>query len=298
MKKFFLIFFFFAYSLISNSQNAEIKIDTNTILIGQQIKLIVKCEEITPPFIFPSFEDTIISGIEIIKNSSIDTVFKSNKNNTLSLVQEYLITAWDSGAYYIPSYKISDVIKTDPLLLNVLTVAVDQKSDIKDIKKPLDPKLEFSDFLPWLIGLLIVLLLLYLYKKFSEIKKDEKIAPIIKEIIPAHIAALNKLEKIEKEELWQSGKIKEYHSEISETLRKYIEERYKCIALELTTDEILDELENLISKEIYNDLKNILQIADLAKFAKSKPTNQDNLQSMSLSKKFVDTTKLIENQNE
>ena len=68
--------------------------------------------------------------------------------------------------------------------------------------------------------------------------------------------------------------------------------------LELTTDEILDELENLISKEIYNDLKNILQIADLAKFAKSKPTNQDNLQSMSLSKKFVDTTKLIENQNE
>ena len=179
-----------------------------------------------------------------------------------------------------------------------MTVAVDQKSDIKDIKKPLDPKLEFSDFLPWLLVLLIVLLLLYLYKKFSKRKKDEKIAPIIKEIIPAHIAALNKLEKIEKEELWQSGKIKEYHSEISETLRKYIEERYECIALELTTDEILDELENLISKEIYNDLKNILQIADLAKFAKSKPTNQDNLQSMSLSKKFVDTTKLIENQNE
>ena len=298
MKNFFLIFYFFIISTISYGQNAAIKTDTNTILIGQQIKLIVECERITTPFAFPSFDDTITKGIEIINISSIDTIFKSNEGKTLSLVQEYIITAWDSGVYYIPSFKISDDVKTDPVLLNVMTIAIDQTSDIKDIKAPLEPEVEISDIFPWLIGLLIAFLTFYLFKKFLRNKKDEKIAPVIKEIIPAHITALNNLEKTEKKELWQSGKVKEYHSEISEILRKYIEERFNCIALEQTTDEILNELENLISKEIYDDLKNILQIADLAKFAKSKPTDNDNLQNMILSKKFVNKTKLIEQENE
>lgn len=297
MKKIFLIFCFII-NTISYGQNATVKIDTNTILIGQQIKLIVECEKITTPFLFPSLKDTIIKGIEIINISSVDTIFESNEDNTLSLIQEYIITAWDSGAFYIPSFKITDNINTDSVLLNVMTIAIDQKSDIKDIKEPLDPEFEISDILPWLIGLIIVFIIFYLFKKFSKNKEDKKISPIIQQKIPAHITALNNLERTEKKELWQSGNIKEYHSEISEILRKYIEERFNCLALEQTTDEILNELENLISKEIYVDLKNILHIADLAKFAKSKPTDNDNLQNMKLSKRFVDMTKLIVQENE
>ena len=56
-------------------------------------------------------------------------------------------------------------------------------------------------------------------------------------------------------------------------------------------------LRNQISDELTIDLNNILQTADLAKFAKSKPSEKENIYSMILAKKFVNQTK-IEQENE
>mgnify|MGYP001185544682 CR=1 FL=1 len=290
MRKYFLIFCFLKFIHISYSQDASIKIDTNTILIGQQIKLTVECNDINTNSSFPFFFDTIIKGIEVLKSSLIDTI--SFENNLISLKQEYTITAWDSGAYYIPSMNITDNIKTEPLLINVLTVNIDQEKDIKDIKQPLDPEFEFYDLVPWLIGLLVVIIIFYLLKKFSKPKetinkKTEKI-----DITPAHIIALNNLSKTEKKELWQQNKLKEYYSEISEILRKYIEVRFSCLALEATTDEIINSLTNQLSDELNTDLRSVLQTADMAKFAKSKPSEKENIESMILAKKFVNQTKI------
>ena len=292
MKKFFLFFCYFKLSLLSFSQDASVKIDTNAILIGQQIKLTVECNDINVNSSFPVFLDTIIKGIEILKSSSIDTL--SFESNLISLKQEHIITAWDSGAYYIPSLIFTENIKSEPLLLNVITVSVDQEKDIKDIKQPLDPEFEFSDIITWLIGLLVIILIFYLFKKFSKSKKNinKKYEEI--EITPAHIIALNNLNEIEKKELWQQNKLKEYHSEISEILRKYIESRFNCLALEATTDEIMTSLKNQLSDELNIDLRNVFQTADLAKFAKSKPSDKENIDSMVLAKKFVNQTKISE----
>lgn len=61
MKKFFLFFCYLKLSLLSFSQDASIKIDTNAILIGQQIKLTVECNDINVNSSFPVFLDTIIT---------------------------------------------------------------------------------------------------------------------------------------------------------------------------------------------------------------------------------------------
>ena len=292
MKKFFLFFCYLKLSFLSFSQDASVKIDTNAILIGQQIKLTVECNDININSSFPVFLDTIIKGIEILKSSAIDTFrFESN---LISLKQEHVVTAWDSGSYYIPSLIFSENVKTEPLLLNVLTIEINQEEDIKDIKQPLDPEFEFSDIFAWLIGLLVIIVIFYLFKKFSKSKKtiDKKFEEI--EIIPAHIIALNNLNEIEKKELWQQNKLKEYHSEISEILRKYIEGRFNCLALEATTDEIMTSIKNQLSDELNIDLRNVLQTADLAKFAKSKPDDKENVDSMVLAKKFVNQTKISE----
>ena len=140
----------------------------------------------------------------------------------------------------------------------------------------------------------MIILIFYLFKKFSKSKKtiDKKFEEI--EITPAHIIALNNLNEIEKKELWQQNKLKEYHSEISEILRKYIEGRFNCLALEATTDEIMTSLKNQLTNELNIDLRNVLQTADLAKFAKSKPSEKENIDSMILAKKFVNQTKISE----
>jgi len=291
----FLILFFFVLTLNLFSQSAKYIVDKDSILIGQQIKFTVELNDIELTNDFPLFNDSIVNGIEIIKKLEIDT---TKNKDSYYLKQEYIITSWDSGSYYIPPFKINNQISTNALLINVFSVTIDQESEIKDIKEPLNPQYVLADFLVWILIALLLFLTIYLFKKFYKKKSNQKEIKEVKKIIPPHLLALEELAKIEKKELWQSGKIKEYHSEISESLRKYIENRYNFNALELTTNEILEYIKNHISVEIFNELKKILEMSDLAKFAKSKPTDHDNIECINLSVKFVNQTKLIDNTNE
>ena len=299
MRKLFFILFILTVSLFCSGQKAIITLDTNAILIGEQIIFKIECVDIDKTINWPLFNDTIVDGIEIISKSEIDTISNSyTDKKTYSFSQEYLITSWDSGAYYIAPIKLNSSLSTEGLLLNVMSVSTDQNSEIKDIKEPFDAEYEFKDFLKWIILLLTIILIVYILKKYVFNKKEKVEKKIIKKIVPAHITALKELNNIEKKELWQSGKIKQYHSGISEILRKYMEHRFKFIALELTTDEILSNIENTISREEHIELKQVLQRADLAKFAKSKPNEEENKQSMELAKIFVDKTKKSEKTNE
>ena len=291
----FLILFFFVLTLNLFSQSAKYFVDKDSILIGQQIRFTVELNDIELTNDFPVFNDSIVKGIEIIKKLEIDTII--NKD-IYSLKQEYVITSWDSGSYYIPPFKINNQISTNALIINVFSVLIDQKAEIKDIKEPLNPEYVLADFLVWILIALLLVLTIYLFKKFYKKKSNQQEIKEVRKIIPPHLLALEELAKIENKELWQSGKIKEYHSEISESLRKYIENRYNFIALELTTYEILDRIKNNISVEIFNELKKILEVSDLAKFAKSRPTDNENIECIKLSIKFVNQTKFIDNTNE
>ena len=299
MRKLVIILFNLTASVFCFGQTAIVSIDTNTILIGEQITFKIECLDIDKAINWPLFNDTIINGIEIISKSEIDTILNiTNDKKTYSFSQEYLITSWDSGAYYIAPIKLNSNLSTEGLLLNVMSVSTDQNSEIKDIKRPLEAEYEIKDFLIWIILLLTIILIVYLLKKYIFNKKEHVEKKIIKTIIPPHIIALKELNNIEKKKLWQSGKIKQYYSGISEILRKYMEHRFKFIALELTTDEILLNMENTISREEHLELQQVLERADLAKFAKSKPNKEENKQSMELAKRFVDKTKKLENNNE
>ena len=91
--------------------------------------------------------------------------------------------------------------------------------------------------------------------------------------------------------MWQHGLVKEYYSSISEIIRRYIEDRFEFIALEMTTDEILMKLNSITSNEYISSLKTLLQRADLAKFAKNKPIDTENQQSLILAKEFIKHTR-------
>jgi low affinity Fe/Cu permease len=258
-------------------------LDTNAILIGQQINFTIT-NKINTTEVWPAYDEFLVEGVEIIKASEIDTADGLIR-------QQFIITAWDSGSYYIPPISFSINNKTEGLLINVQTVILEEGSELKDIKQPINAPIGWSDIWPWLLAFLIISLIIYILKKYVFIKKEKVITVKPKVIIPADITALKKLTKLENEKIWQEGNIKEYHSQLSEIIRRYTENRFEFIALELTSDEILEKLKSILSDEKLSNLRTLLQRADLAKFAKSKPVDTENKESMFLAKQFVRETK-------
>ena len=266
---------------IAFSQNAIL--DTNVILIGEQINLTLS-NPLDETEIWPNYNDFLPEEVEVINASKIDTI-----NN--SITQKIIITAWDSGNYYISPIKFSKNKETQGIIINVQTIEIAEDAKLKDIKNPINEPIGWSDIWPFVLVVLIIILIIYLLKKYVFKVKEKIITTKPKIIIPPGVVALQELEKLEKDKIWQQGNIKEYHTQLSEIIRRYCEDKFQFIALELTTNEILEELKIILDNTQINNLKLILQRADLAKFAKSKPINTENIESMVLAKEFVDSTK-------
>ena len=273
-----------ALLLVSNIAWGQTAImDTNSILIGEQIKFSIS-NPISETEVWPTYDEFLADGIEIIKQGKLDT-----NENLIS--QNFIITAWDSGSYYIPPISFSETSRTEGLLLNAQTVTLEEGAELKDIKQPMEAPIGWSDIWPWLLGIILFTLIVFLLKKYVFNKKEVIKIKKPKVIIPPDITALQQLTKLDEAQVWQAGNVKEYHSEISEIIRRYTENRFNFIALELATEEIIRELKSKVNNEQLASITIILQRADLAKFAKSKPEETENKESMQLAKHFVAQTK-------
>jgi len=273
-----------ALLLVSNIAWGQTAImDTNSILIGEQINFSIS-NPINETEVWPTYDEFLADGIEIIKQGKLDT-----NENLIS--QNFIITAWDSGSYYIPPISFSETSRTEGLLLNAQTVILEEGAELKDIKQPMEAPIGWSDIWPWLLGIILFTLIVFLLKKYVFNKKEVIKIKKPKVIIPADITALQQLTKLDEAQVWQAGNVKKYHSEISEIIRRYTENRFDFIALELATEEIISELKSKVNNEQLASITILLQRADLAKFAKSKPEETENKESMQLAKHFVAQTK-------
>jgi len=310
VKKSFYTLVFLIGSLGIYAQDIQIRasIDTNFLLIGEQTIIELKVQyhiDDEPKSVkFPVLTDTISEFIEILHSSEVDTI-KREETNQGEQIQRLTITSFDSGHYEIPYFDFiidGKSLKTGPLFINVIPMEVDTAKAIFDIKQPISEPFTFLDWLKenWIwvsiiIALIIggIILIIYLKNK-PEIIKEEVIPAI-----PYYIITLEKLEKLKESKLWQDGKVKLYHSEISEIMRDYIEKRYQVNALENTTDEIMQGLRfQAIHPDLITKLNQILMLADLVKFAKEKPLPNENDMSLINAVEFVKSTKIINEQTE
>ena len=265
------------------SQSLEIKtiIDTNRITLGDQIGLRYSLEKAEDVEIqLPILKDTLALGVEIIGDPVIDSTRIKDGKSTLML--DLLITAFDTGIYYIPPqpFVLQDGIYTDTFqsgatYLEVFGVALDTTNTIRDIKGQEGAPVSLLVILGIVIGLLVVLGILgyLIYYFFIRKKEDDGGMKIIsKPSEPAYIAALRELDRVKAQKLWQQNQIKEYYTRITHIIRWYISQRFGIPALEETSDEILG---NFRKKKIDNvnlqDLESLLTLADLVKFAKGSP---------------------------
>ena len=217
------------------------------------------------------------------------------------LKQEFLLTCFDSGSYLIPPLPFpfemngrQDTLYSQPLWLGVNTFQIDSITGIVDIKPPINTPFTFEEFFDRFampIGLIIVaiVVIVFLIYYFRKKKADKPIVKRAKPKKPAHLIALDSLDKLKKKKLWQKNKVKEYYSELTEITRIFIEHRFEILAMEETSDEILFELgqNKDIEKESIEELRKILELSDLVKFAKHIPLANEHELSMQKSYDFV-----------
>ena len=279
------------------------KLDTNMLLIGDQTNLSMTFQFPAKTQVqWPVIKDTILGYLQILNRSKIDTTISQDKQ-WMTLHQVFRITSFDSGLYTIPPIRfyfreLPDTTlhfsQTESLILEVHTVPVDTTKAIKPIKDPMKVPITFRELLPWILLALLVILIVWFVTFY--LKKRKKAEPIFqlkpKIILQPYEIALIELEKIRVKKLWQNGKVKEYHTEVTEILRRYVEERFLVMALESTTGEILDGLSGRpdLPAKLAEKLLQILTLADLVKFAKAQPLPAENEQSMQHAIDFVNST--------
>ncbi|MCX6281423.1 MAG: hypothetical protein NTU51_05630 [Bacteroidetes bacterium] len=289
----------------SFSQDVRVtaRLDTGVILIGDHVGLKLRFEGPSGSHvIWPSFNDTILGNIIVIGRSKVDSSFSKDRKS-LSLTQELNLTCFDSGFYTIPQipfrYRIfpDTAVKTAATGLSMLmvhTLKVDTTSIIKPIKGPLQVPLTFLEILPYLlIALAVIIFVLALVWYIRKRKKNEPLIHIRPKVkLHPHEKALQELEKLRIRKLWQQGNIKEYHSELTDILRTYIEDGFGIPAMECTTHEIIFRLaqSNGFSKAVIEKVEQILQTADMVKFAKAVPSPQENENVLSTGIEFVNQT--------
>lgn len=294
-----LIFVLFL-SLNSYGQNisATASTDTTDYLVGDYIHISVKVKHDNGIKVHNPFTKDVFGKLELIK---IEDPVVSDENGKQIVDYRYIVSAYDSSDFSIPAiqvgYQVGNdtttlITKTNPLNFTVHTLPVKAEEDIKDVKDPIRIPLDWRLILLYiLIALAIIVLARYLYLRHK--KKLEEEGRVVKHApkIPAYLTALNSLHELEEEKLWQKGQVKEYHSTITEIIRRYFEDRFYLPALELTTDEALGKLKNRNeAKEILLITEEFLNNADLVKFAKYKPIASVNEEMMKQAYQIVEKT--------
>lgn len=273
-------FLAFAFCLLSSVLYAQVtsSIDSTSIKIGEQITYKIQVEtDTTNLVVFP--EGQTFSPLEMIESYKVDTTKNNAKYN---LIKKYALTQFDSGVYTIPRQKIvigTKTIFTDSLKVEVNNIAIDTiKQGLFDIKSFIKVEKSSSDFwkylLVTLLALAIISFLLYWFIwRVKPLTKEEKIA-----LLPPYDRAKLALQKLDESSFLQNEELKDYYSELTFIIRKYLNEKVYDHALESTTDELINRLKLLkdgnqidLSKEDIINLENILKRADLVKFAKSNP---------------------------
>lgn len=302
IKSVIFLILLFTSQLRAVTPEINISSDTNNVLIGERVRLTLEFKgESGDKVTFPVIPGDTIGKIDIIEQGKIDTTLVGNE---LMLRRTLTVTSFDTGIVVMPElpfvyerqgYDTPLVANSREFIMYFATIEIDTAGEIKDIKGPIGVPLTLMEILTYVlivvgVGLLItgIVILVRRIKRKPVEEVVEKYDPTI----PADLEALQALKELENKKLWQSGRHKHYHSELTDIIRTYIHRVFGLNAHEMTSDEILHDIASKdISNEAFELLRKILNVADLTKFAKYIPADTENYDCMTMAVSFVNMTK-------
>ena len=286
---------------MSAQVSVEAEIDSIQIFVGQQAHVTISATAKENAKVeFPQFRPTqyVTPGVEVLDCKELEKKEQDNGFVTRRVV--YTMTSFDDTLYYLPPMEVKidgKPYQSKSLALKVLTIEVDtlhaeQFFGPKDVQ---DNPFQWSDWsLPfWLSVLMLVLLAVgyYLYLRLRDNKPIISHIRIVKRLLP-HQKAMKEIEQIKADKMVTSENSKEYYTKLTDTLRKYIEERYGFSAMEMTSSEIIERLTSAQDQKALDELRQLFTTADLVKFAKYSTLINENDANLVNAIEFINQTKL------
>ncbi len=300
-----LLALFAGAAMAQNHVSVNAEIDSCQRFIGEQARIKLKVGvDANKRALLPQFDKEIMEGVEIVEKLPNDTQIL-NDGKRLLITEEYVVTSFDSALYAIPPFEV--LVDGEPFYSEELALAVYMVPvDTTNLEQFFPPKDIWAVELTWddykapvgysILFILLAVVLAWVTIRFINNKPIIRIVKL-KPKLPAHVVALNEMERIKSDTGWRTaGSSKEYYTAITDALREYMNERFAFNATEMTTAEIIDELLKIKDKESLRDLRDILETADLVKFAKFNPPMNENDRNLLNAIEFVDSTKLADSE--
>ena len=275
-------------------------VSRDTILIGDQIEWTSEMQVPRGMSVrIDSMSGYVVPGVELIGDFVIDTV---DRGRDFSRVQtRAVITSFDSGSYVLPPLVVYvyrgeeavDTMRLPEVPLEVTTIPIDTTTyEMYDIRPQFRYPVTFVEVMPWVAGgIVLVAIVISVWRLIARRRRNRPLFGKPAPQDPPHIVALRDLDRIRGEKLWQTGNQKQYYTEITDTLRVYIEKRFGVKTIERTSGEILVELSTKdIQPSDFESLKDLFGTADLVKFAKYTASEAENENAVPVAVRFVNDT--------
>lgn len=291
----YILLFLAGFAPLRAQLTVDIGLDSTTLLIGDQLGV-----SINLAIPAGSEVETINYGkwaeagkVELLDIGELNTV---SEGPPVLLHQRLLLTTFDSGYHYFPPLEViytrngvRDTARSADLAMTVATIPVPREATIRDNKDIIEERINWLDLLPFAVGaVLVVMLILFLWRLAGRAPARKKTPPPPPK--PAHLIALEQLDKLEAEAIWQKGEIKAFQSELTHILRAYLEGRFSMQALEATTAEIRQAMKEQ-GLDVEGTIHAVLSTADMVKFAKAKPGDEVHPAALQTVREFVLATR-------
>ena len=276
-------------------------LDSTTLFIGDQTDLHLRAiGEVGEQVTMPVLDKELTAGVEIVDRTIVDTV--ALKDGRVQYDQYLTLTSFEDSLFYIaplPFVSGDDTVWSEGLTLNVVQPFEMDTTDmaITDIKGVYKAPIWWWGIFRWVLLALLLAgvgvagyyLITYLQRRKLEEAGNEVVSEPLR---PAEEVALEKLDAIKEKKIWQQGQVKEYHTQLTDVVREYIARRFEVSSVEQTSDETLRDIRPLLSerKDLYDQLRKMLTLADLVKFAKWSATPDENELSLRNAYSFVKET--------
>lgn len=278
-----------------SSISVKAEIDRAFLTIGDPVTYTVTIRHEPGVQILSSIQSPDASILKIKKTQD----FQRKEGKLQVSGKKFTLTSFRLGEFVLDPQTIeyragnnpSQKISTDKIYLTVKSVAEgEDKKDIKGIKGVIEMFLSLKGL--WIAVTIIIFLMAAVI--FFYLHRKGALANLIpsKPKLPPDAEALLRLNQLQDSDLLRSGKIKEYFFQLSEILKTYFELRYGIQALESTTDEILNLLKKRnVDMKLREKILQVMETADLAKFAKWKPEPPVILQTFQGAKEVIEISK-------
>ena len=298
---FLMACFAFASGLMAQQVEVEGKVADTKVQVGKPFTLDLSLKVPYGWFVeWNDFaQDTLSEQIDILKRGNVERTADADSN--VIVKQQLTLMTFDTGQIVLPSVGLKyaksfdDPMRleafTDPVRLYATTMAVDTTLAYKPIVEPLAAPITMKEVFPWILGallLVLAVLVVWYLVKHRKPKADENGEPVRGPVVPPYTKAIGDLESLKQQKLWQAGKIKEYFSSLTDIAREYIEGQFGVNAVEMTTDEILEEVGELhFDEQLFGKLKDTMELSDLVKFAKYTASSLESDNAMEDMTEFV-----------